>query len=118
MRLLPFLLFPALSLTCSAQSPAPPDARYKVEVLATGMPQPMELELAPDGRIFFIEIAGRLRIWKPDTRAVVEAGSVATTTAQENGLLGFALDPKFPDNHWIYLFYSPKDEDGQRLLLG
>ena len=115
MRLLPFLLFPALSLTCSAQSPAPPDARYKVEVLATGMPQPMELELAPDGRIFFIEIAGRLRIWKPDTRAVVEAGSVATTTAQENGLLGFALDPKFPDNHWIYLFYSPKDEDGQRL---
>ena len=62
MRLLPFLLFPALCLTCPAQSPAPPEARYKVEVLATGMPQPMELELAADGRIFFIEIAGK-QVW-------------------------------------------------------
>ena len=106
------LLFPAV---LSAQSPAPPDGRYKVEILATGMPQPMELELAPDGRIFFIEIAGKLRIWKPDTKAIVEAGTVEVTTANENGLLGFALDPKFPDNHWIYLYHSPKDVEGQRL---
>ncbi len=113
----PFLF--ALCLLCpvvlTAQSPAPPDGRYKVEILATGMPQPMELELAPDGRIFFIEIAGKLRIWKPDPKAIVEAGTVETTTANENGLLGFALDPQFPDNHWIYLYYSPKDVEGQRL---
>ena len=113
MRLLSLLLIPVIA---AAQSPVPPpDARYKVDVLATGMPQPMELELAPDGRIFFIEIAGKLRLWKPETGTIVEAGSVDTTTANENGLLGFALDPKFPDNHWIYLYYSPKDVEGQRL---
>lgn len=93
----------------------PPDARYKVEVLASGMAQPMELERAEDGRIFFIEIAGRLRIWKPDTAGIAEAGTVPVETAQENGLLGFALDPAFSANHWIYLYYSPKEIAGQRL---
>lgn len=106
-------LVPLLALT--AQETAPPDARYKTEVLATGMPQPMELEVAPDGRIFFVEIGGKVRIWKPDTKAIAEAGTVETTTDQENGLLGFALDPKFADNHWIYLYYSPKTIEGQRL---
>ena len=98
--LLTALTFPALSLPSIAlAADPPPDSRWKVEVLAQGMPQPMELERAPDGRIFFIEIAGKLRIWKPDSRTIIEAGSVDTTPAQENGLLGFALDPRFPDNH-------------------
>jgi cytochrome c len=99
-----------------AASPAPPaDARYSVDVLAEGMAQPMELELAPDGRLFFIEIAGHLKIWKPDTRTVVEAGMIDVFNEQENGLLGFALDPKFAENRWIYLLYSPKSENGHRL---
>ena len=114
-----FPKFPALlllsHLSSALAAEPPPDGRYKAETLVEGITQPMELELAPDGRIFFIEIAGKLRLWKPDTKVVVEAGTVETTTAQENGLLGFALDPKFPDNHRIYLFYSPKDTDGQRL---
>ena len=41
-----------LAVLASAAAP-PPDFRFKVDVLAAGnMPQPMELELAPDGRIF------------------------------------------------------------------
>ncbi|MES2705565.1 MAG: PQQ-dependent sugar dehydrogenase [Verrucomicrobiota bacterium] len=93
----------------------PPAVRYQVEILAEGMPQPMELELAPDGRVFFIEIGGKLRLWKPDTGAVVDAGQVKVFTALENGLLGFALDPHFSENHWIYLLYSPADFEGQHL---
>lgn len=112
MRFSPALL--ALTLSSAAQTP-PPDARYEVDVLAEGMAQPTELEVAPDGRVFFIEIGGRLRIWKPDTRSIVEAGTIQVETAQENGLLGFALDPKFSDNRRIFIFYSPKDETGQRL---
>ena len=34
------------------------DYRFKVEVLAAGMAQPLELELAPDGRIFFQRTQG------------------------------------------------------------
>ena len=68
-----------------------PAAELGGPVLAEGMPQPMELEVAEDGRVFFIEISGKLRIWKPESRTIVEAGTVTVTTAQENGLLGFAL---------------------------
>ncbi|MFN5962530.1 MAG: PQQ-dependent sugar dehydrogenase, partial [Verrucomicrobiota bacterium] len=91
----------ALAAAAPAANP-PPDSRWQAEVLATGMAQPMELERAPDGRIFFIELAGRLRIWKPDTRTVTEAATIPAFTEQENGLLGFALDPQFATNQWIY----------------
>ena len=108
----PMLLSPRVV----AQDPVPPaDVRYSVDVLAQGMAQPIELERAPDGRIFFIELAGRLRLWLPETRAVVEAGTVDVLNEQENGLLGFALDPAFAVNNWIYILYSPKDFIGQRL---
>jgi glucose/arabinose dehydrogenase len=43
-----------------AESGSPPDYRFKIEVLAEGLPQPLELELAPDGRIFINEINGKL----------------------------------------------------------
>ncbi len=44
----------------------------------------------------------------PATSQVTEIGSVTITTEQENGLIGMALDPKFAENHWIYLQYSPR----------
>jgi cytochrome c len=92
----------------------PPDYRFKVETLAAGMNQPLELEVATDGRIFFNELNGRLRIVKPGG-GIVEAGTIPAFTAQENGLLGFALDPLFATNQHIFIFYSPTNYTGQRL---
>ncbi len=93
---------------------APPDYRFKAETLAAVMSQPMELELAPDGRIFFNEYNGKLRLWKPGA-GIVEAGKLPVFNAQENGFLGFALDPKFAANGHIFLYYSPTNHPGQRL---
>src|SRR6476620_1714069 len=104
----------AALLNAGLSAQTPPDYRFKAETLATGMAQPMELELAPDGRIFFNEINGKLRIWKSGT-GIVEAGKLPVFTAQENGFLGFALDPKFSENSFIYLYYSPTNHTGQRL---
>lgn len=101
-------------LVAHASGSGPPEFRFKVEVLAENIPQPMELEVGPDGRIFFNEIGGKLKIWKPGGE-VVTAGELKVFTAQENGFLGFALDPGFRSNSWIYLFYSPKEYVGQRL---
>src|SRR6185503_5006132 len=92
----------------------PPDYRFKVEVLARGMPQPLLLHADAEGRIFFNELGGKLKIWKPGGE-VLEAASVPVFDQQENGFLGFALDPGFAQNHWIYLLYSPTNFVGQRL---
>ncbi len=111
MRLLAFFALTASLL--SAETPQ--DYRFKVETLFEGMPQPMELEIAPDGRIFFNEFGGKLKLWQPETKQIVEAGKIEVTTEQENGFLGFALDPKFAENGWIYCLYSPKGFSGQHL---
>jgi cytochrome c len=102
------------TLTLSRAAEAPPDYRFKAETLATGMAEPLELELAPDGRIFFNELRGKLRLWKPGS-GILEAGTIPVFAAQENGLLGFALDPNFAQSQHIYLFYSPTNLIGQRL---
>ncbi len=89
--------------------------RFDVTVLASDLKQPLEVDVAPDGRVFFIELQGALKIWKPATRQVVQAAQFEPFTAQENGLLGLALDPNFAKTGWVYLLYSPKEFDGQRI---
>ncbi|QJE97098.1 PQQ-dependent sugar dehydrogenase [Luteolibacter luteus] len=115
----PSALFSLLLLTqphaLSADGPVPPDYRFKVESLLEGMPQPMQMQFAPDGRLFFNEIAGVVKIFDPKDRSVKEVGKLEVTNAMENGLLGMALDPGFAENHWIYLLHSAPDFDGQTL---
>ena len=105
-------LFVGIFSTFSSEVPA--DYRYQIEVLATALVQPLLLQLAPDGRIFFNELGGQLRIRKP-SGDLIEAGTVPVFAEQENGFLGFALDPDFQRNQWIYLLYSPTNFVGQRL---
>src|SRR6266550_373518 len=57
--------------------------------------------------VFYIERAGRLKIYKPQNSSIVIAGQLAVSTTLEDGLLGLTLDPGFATNHWLYLFYSP-----------
>jgi cytochrome c len=74
---------------------------------------PMELTVAPDGRVFWIEIAGPVKMWKPDTKQTVEIGKIPVFCDRphgyEDGLLGITLDPKFAKNGWIYLNHSLPD---------
>lgn len=90
-------------------------SRFEITVLATGLTQPMELAMAPDGTVYFIELSGKLKSLNPVTRAVTLVGEVTVTTAQENGLIGLPLDPNFAENHWIYFQYSPPDFPGQHI---
>src|SRR5262245_28299194 len=105
---------PAIVAGAEIPSATPPDYRFKIEVLARSMPRPLQLQADAEGRIFFNELGGKLKILKPNGE-VIEAGSVPVFDQQENGFLGFALDPGFGQNHWIYLLYSPTNFVGQRL---
>ena len=67
---------------------------------------PMEIAVAPDGRVFFVERAGAVKIRKPATKETVVAATIPVFAQLEDGLLGIALDPAFARNGWVYLFYS------------
>jgi cytochrome c len=83
------------------------DRNFQKVVLDNAPANPMELGIAPDGRVFYVERGGRLKIHKPETGLIVTAGQIAVNTQNEDGLLGIALDPNFRTNQWVYLFYSP-----------
>ncbi|MCC8250812.1 ThuA domain-containing protein [Saccharothrix luteola] len=71
---------------------------------------PGAVDIAPDGRVFFTEYGGKLKIYKPDTRTTVTAATLNVYGGGQNsedGLTGLALDPDFATNRWVYLNYSP-----------
>ena len=89
--------------------------RFERTTVCSGLVQPMEMDFASGGRIFLIELSGTVKLIDPNTSDVKIVGKVDVTTAQENGLIGLALDPNFDTNHWVYLQYSPPDFSGQRI---
>src|SRR5262245_13465996 len=83
------------------------DSSYQKVILDSTPSDPMELAIAPDGRVFYAERAGKVKIFKPQNSSIVVAGQLSVSTSLEDGLLGIALDPGFATNNWLYLFYSP-----------
>ena len=109
LRLLSLLAAGLLAATTAirAAEAAPEDIRFKVDKLLGNLPQPMHLEIAPDGRIWLNEYGGALKIYDPKSRRVSLVAEMEVFKSQENGFLAFALDPKFAQNGWIYILYSP-----------
>lgn len=64
---------------------------------------PMELAVASDGRVFWAERAGVVKMWVPSTRKTTVIARLPVFTGLEEGLLGITLDPKFSENQWVYL---------------
>lgn len=88
-------------------------ARFEITPLVTGMLRPMELSVAKDGRVFYIELTGQIKVLDPKTNQVTLVGELPVTIEQENGLIGLALDPNFEKTNWIFLQYSPPNFSGQ-----
>ncbi len=85
------------------------DACYEKTILDDNVLDPMELAVASDGRVFFIERAGPIKVWNPVSGSTSLVGFIPVYSKLEDGLLGLALDPAFDDHGWIYLYYAPPD---------
>ncbi|MEV2241463.1 ThuA domain-containing protein [Micromonospora sp. NPDC049891] len=91
-------------------------ASFEKVTLDSNTNNPMELDVAPDGRVFYIERDGRVQIVKPDTGNTVTAIDLDVFTGNEDGLIGIRLDPDFATNNWVYLYYAPNDGVARNLL--
>jgi len=85
------------------------NSSYEKVVLDSTTTDPMDLDVAPDGRVFYAERRGVIRIWDPDTGRRTLAGYLPVTTEEEDGLLGLALAPDFAETRQLYLYYSPPE---------
>nr|MDQ3804698.1 PQQ-dependent sugar dehydrogenase [Acidobacteriota bacterium] len=80
---------------------------FRVETVAAGLEVPWSIAFAPDGRMFFTERPGRVRVFeqgrlRPEPLAVIED----VETRSESGLMGLALHPRFNENRLLYLAYA------------
>jgi len=66
---------------------------------------------APDGRLFFDEKdTGKIRIMKDDKVLPTPFVKLSDYYVNwEQGMLGLTIDPKFEQNHFVYLYYTAMD---------
>ncbi len=85
------------------------------EVLIASELDPVSMTIAPDGRVFVVEKKGRILIVEngqllPDPFLDIEVDNF-----NERGMNGIALDPNFAENHYLYVYYTVKNEHHNRL---
>jgi cytochrome c len=104
----------------------PEENRFSKIVLDEKLDEPVELAVLPDSRVLFIERKGAVKLYDPAAgkTKLVTTIPVSTKykykdgnqTEAEDGLLGIALDPKFAENNWLYLYYSQAGDDPKNIL--
>ncbi len=103
------------SIDYSLSSVAPEENRFEKRVIKTNLNEPVELDFLPDGRIIWIERAGKIYVYNPETEQIQLSQHLDINYFSENGLIGLAVDPNYENNKFIYLHYSAPDKDVQRL---
>ena len=96
------------------------DRNYQKVVLDDTTLNPMALDIAADGRVFYVQRGGAVKMCNPQTNAATTIGNIPVYSGSEDGLLGIALDPNFATNQWVYLFYSapsPSEQHVSRFTL-
>lgn len=95
----------ATALVCTAMSAATLPAGFS-ETAITGFTNPTAMAIAPDGRIFVTQQGGALRVVKNGALLATPFVTLSVNSTGERGLLGVAFDPRFLDNHYVYVYYT------------
>jgi glucose/arabinose dehydrogenase/PKD repeat protein len=82
---------------------------FQEQIVFSGLSSPVDLEFAPDGRVFVAEKGGRIKVFDDlaDTTPTVFADLSANVHNQwDRGLLGLSLAPNFPADPYVYVLYT------------
>lgn len=100
---------------------APDENRFVKSVLVEKLDEPMEFTFVTEGRILFVERKGDIKQYDPSTKETKVVGHINVNTKYKNrlgqvreaeeGLMGIIADPKFKENHWVYVYYAHPTED-------
>lgn len=67
---------------------------------------PTAMVLLPDGRIFFCEQGGSVRVIKNGALLSAPFVTVTVNASGERGLIGITIDPNFTSNGYVYIYYT------------
>lgn len=98
--------------TGQGQTTAKDQVSFRVETVVGNLEVPWSIVWAPDGRMFFTERIGRVRIFENGKLRPAPLFTVPDVEPSgESGLMSIALHPQFAANHLLYLSYAYKGEN-------
>lgn len=96
----------------TGQAGAKDQASFRVETVVGNLEVPWSIVWAPDGRMFFTERVGRVRIYSNGRLQPAPLFTVPDVEPSgESGLMSIALHPQFASNHFLYLSYAYKGDN-------
>jgi len=82
---------------------------FQETAVITGLTLPTMVRFAPDGRVFVAEKGGRIKVFpslaSPTPTLLVDL-SPLVHNVNDKGLLGLALDPRWPTRPYVYALYT------------
>jgi glucose/arabinose dehydrogenase len=98
---------------CAVQGQKPPSGNISANYATA-------LAFAPDGRLFWAERAGTVKVWQDGAARTFAMVETVTTERgggySERGLLGLAISPTFNQDRFVYAFYSDANYTEQHVI--
>jgi len=112
-----------LNYSSATTAKAPEENRFVRNILTQGtLFEPTEMTILPNLDVLIVQRRGEIMLFKENTKNISQAGSLdvysktsVSGVNAEEGLLGIAADPKFNENNFVYVYYSPIDTSVNRL---
>lgn len=105
-----FLLFAFKNVLSAHQLPP----GFVAVQIADGL-DPVDMAIAPDGRVFLTEKYGRVLIVDNGEIQTDPFLEIEVDNFNERGLSGIAIDPDFDSNGFVYIYYTVPGEDHNRI---
>lgn len=87
------------------------DDSFEKVVLDNNTTDPIQMSFAPDGRLFYVERNGKIKLFNPKNSTTKIVGQLNVSVIGDDGLMSGIVDPQFQRNHWFYTLYSPAGEE-------
>lgn len=100
------LLILSLAITVSPAAATTLPTGFTETPILSSFPQATAMALAPDGRFFIAEQTGALRVVQNGSLLPTPFLTVSVSPGSERGLLGVTLDPNFPTEPYVYIYYT------------
>ena len=94
-------------------SPYAEDRASAVKVIADGLEYPTGVAVLPDKRIIITEQTGKALILNSNGSQLNNYEVTDNYFDEGAGLLGLVIHPQFVNNHYLYLYYTYKNNDNQ-----
>lgn len=108
---------PEQNTTAKADQSVAIKKTYQVEAVSD-FNEPWAVTSLPDQRLLVTERQGKLKIFNPKNKQMLDVQGVpAVNYGGQGGLGDVILHPDFAKNHWVYLSYATKGQGGSGAVI-